>query len=104
MKQVNSADAKRAFEKIIAETDSAAWGLLIPQDGAASLGNDYPAIFPLTWLCRRLQDSQGATGWAQEFEAKTRLDPAEKLDPNAIAVQAFRERIAQRQYASLTEE
>lgn len=104
MQQVKSPDTGRPLSTIIAETDAATWGLLLPDEQAAKLGNDYPVLFPLTWLCHRLQDSGGAAGWSHEFETKTGLESRVHTDANTIAVQAFRERIAQRQYLSLIEE
>jgi len=93
-------DAKRSLEKIIAETDSATWALF-DAEADGSLGEDYPAICTLSWVCAKLKSSAVTTGWLPEFSAKTGLDASQSFDAFAVAEQAFKERIAQRLYSSM---
>lgn len=100
MKEVKRSDTKRTLDKIIADTDRSVWPLLMGHEDESVLGEAYPTLFPLSWLCRRLHASGVAAGWTAEFVAKTGLGVEQSVQPVDLAMQAFRERIAQRQYTS----
>lgn len=70
--------------------------VLVPDDEAASLSQEFPSLFPLSWLCARLIDSGGATGWKAEFKRKTGISASHSELPAHWATQALRERQAQR--------
>ena len=88
------------LEQIVGQWEDRIWNLLAPTDAdLGQLAQDFPALFPLSWLCLRLRDSQGTSGWNQEFTLKTGLDPTQSYRPAKIAFQAFNERVAQRIYS-----
>jgi len=58
-------------------------------------------LLPLSWLCLRLQESQGASGWEAELQSKTGLAADHELTPGELAAQVFLERQAQRVYQSI---
>lgn len=89
----------RTLEKIAGEWDIPLQQLLVSGDSAATAQN-YPVLFPLTWLSDRLLSSQGAPGWAAEFEKKTGLSALASYSHTTIAEQALRERIALREHQS----
>jgi hypothetical protein len=69
---------------------------LMPEDnGVQALVNEYPALFPLTWLVSRIIDSGVKTAWSDEFEKKTAIQLSFELAPETIARQVFNERVAQ---------
>ena len=104
IERVKKVDAKRALDKVVEESGPMTRGLLISDNSSSSLGEKYPTLCPLTWLCNRLRDSNGAAGWGNEFQTKTGLSASMQLDAKAVAVQVFRERISQRQYAAVSED
>jgi hypothetical protein len=78
---------------------------LIPSStGFQEIIKRFPPLFPLSWLCLRLQESQGSSGWSQEFKLKTSISASQSWEPKKIAAQAFNERIAQRECLDLFEE
>jgi hypothetical protein len=72
--------------------------LIAPDTSAArELTRDHPTVLPVTWLCRRLLESERSPGWEKEFERKTRISPTADLLPLVDwAVQVFNEGIAVR--------
>jgi hypothetical protein len=88
------------LEQMVGQWEDRIWNLLAPTDSdLRQVAQDFPALFPLSWLCLRLRDSQGTSGWNQEFTLKTGLDPTQSYRPGRIAFQAFNERVAQRIYS-----
>lgn len=60
----------------------------------------YPALFPLTWLCNCKIDAASAAGMPADFERKTSLSWEVSLSAGQLASQILRERIAQRYIAN----
>jgi hypothetical protein len=86
----------RSLEQVVGDWTEPILNALVPDEDARALARDYPALFPLSWLCTRILASRGAASWANEFERLTGL-PAQNAHPPANwAVQVFHERIAQR--------
>jgi hypothetical protein len=56
----------------------------------------FPALFPLTWTCLRIQESGVTTGWHDEFRMKTGFSASLPYAPRAIARQIFDEYTARR--------
>ncbi len=99
-KRKKSELSAQPLEKMVGQWDDKTWNLLAPSDtGLGQLTQDFPAVLPLSWLCLRLSQSQGAPGWNEEFKLKTGLDPARTYTPAELALQAFNERVAQRIYS-----
>ena len=89
---------KKSLQDIAAAWKGHILSLLVADDDARSLAREHPPIFPLSWLCDRLLASQGISNWAEEFEQKTSVSSSQARAPVDWAVQAFRERLAQRLY------
>lgn len=91
--------------EIAAEWKEKILSTLIPTNtGPQEIIKRFPPLFPLSWLCSRLQESQGSPGWSQEFKLKTGIPASQSCEPGKIAMQAFNERIAQRVCLHLYEE
>ncbi len=58
-------------------------------------------LLPLSWLCLRLEESQGANGWEAELQSMTGLASDHEMKPGELAAQVFLERQAQRVYQTL---
>lgn len=89
----------KPIAKVLSDLGVIGRELLLPVDlsvGKFVLGAG--VLLPLTWLCIRLDDSGGATGWEAEFEAKTGLQAKREFGPAELATQVFMERQAQRTY------
>ena len=87
------------IETVVTDWDDGVPPLLVPGEGSRNLASGYPSLLPLSWLCGRLQASNGTAGWAAEFERTTKIAvhyPRSYVD---WAIQAFRERVAYRVYA-----
>ena len=93
--------------RIVADLDEPSRKLLLPteeqKETRALIRNSAPSL-PLSWLCLRLEESGGATGWESEFRTKTDLQADQEFTPAQLASQSFNERVAQRVYAQLVEE
>jgi hypothetical protein len=88
---------ERGIESLAQPWDSSVLVLLVPNDGDRTLARRHPSLFPLSWLCSRLLDSNQAQGWLSEFEARTSLSGTHTSVTTEWAIQAFRERVALRQ-------
>lgn len=97
-----SAVLPNSEEALSVRTLKESWSLpilkLFSSPGASMTAHvaDHPSLFPLWWLTHRLIESGGAPGWEHEFEAKTSIAAGEVKPIAKWALQAFRERIAQR--------
>ena len=91
--------AARNIEEVAADWDIQIPNVLVPDEDTRNLAQNYPSLFPLSWLCNRLLASKGATGWAAEFESMTNIPANHTRSPTDWAIQAFRERVAHRMYA-----
>lgn len=60
------------------------------------LAQRYASLFPISWVCLRINDSGSPTGWEEEFRNKVGFAATESYSPEEIAGQVFSERIAQR--------
>ena len=86
-----------ALSQMTSSWDHKLVSLLIPgNDATQKLIEDYPCLMPISWLCRRLRDSQFAADWKTEFERRTGIATGHQISPVALAIQVFNERIAQR--------
>lgn len=101
MESVKDADAKRELHALVQESDSAARAKLADED-TTKRSKSHAVLFPVSWLCSRLVESRGVGGWTQEFEAKTQLAAKQSLSAVDFGRQIFRERVAQRQFASFS--
>ncbi|MFO0842334.1 MAG: GTPase-associated system all-helical protein GASH [Gemmataceae bacterium] len=90
--------ASRALSKVVSGWEGPVLQLAVGSaDGeAAGTAQSFPALFPLTWLCRRLSETGGGSGWGKEFAAKTGLPADLALTAGQVATQMFRERVAGR--------
>jgi hypothetical protein len=78
--------------------------LLASNDGTMKkLVQTYPAIFPLSWICSRLIESQGTATWGDELNTKTGIPEVRELSFEDWGIQVFNERIAQRTYGKILE-
>jgi hypothetical protein len=57
---------------------------------------DYPALLPISWVCRQLRESKDATKLGKEVAAHTGIAVSHKHDPASWGAQVFREAILQR--------
>lgn len=96
----NTAQAKpKTIDKIVAELGDQGRKFLIPNaDHVKRFVQTTGCLAPLSWLCLRLEESQGAAGWETELLAKTGLTANRELTPSELATQVFIERQAQRVY------
>jgi hypothetical protein len=89
----------KSIDKIVAELGDAGRKLLLPgAEHVRKFARSTGPLLPLTWLCVRLEESQGASGWEAELQSKTGLTADRELAPNELAAQVFAERQAQRVY------
>ena len=89
--------AERSVEDMVPDWDENVLGVLATGEShIESLISAYPSLLPLSWLCKRLCDSQVGSGWKEEFESKTGCSPSEKRPTADWAAQVFYERSAQR--------
>lgn len=88
--------------KIVSEIGEQGRKLLLPSaEHVRKFARTTGMLLPLSWLCVRLEESQGASGWEAELQAKTGLASDHQMTPGELAAQAFAERQAQRVYGSL---
>lgn len=89
----------KSIDKIVAELGDTGRRLLLPDaEHVRKFAQRTGALLPLTWLCMRLEESQGVSGWEAELQSKTGLTAERELTPNELAAQVFAERQAQRVY------
>ena len=94
----------KALRKIVTELGDAGRKLLLPSaDNVRTFVRENGVLLPLSWLCLRLEDSQGANGWEAELQSKTRLLSDHEMTSAELATQVFAERQAQRVHESLVE-
>lgn len=93
----------KTLEKIVRDLGVGRTLLLPDSESVKRLVRESPPILPLTWLCMRLEESQGASGWEAELAAKTGLVADRELSPSDLAAQVYLERQAQRVYQILNE-
>ena len=86
----------RTVEAVAADWKDSLPTVLVPTQQDRDVAKACPALFPLSWLCNRLIESDGATGWLHEFEAKTGISKTHSRSPVEWSIQVFRERIALR--------
>lgn len=92
-------------EGIIQQWTAKMLELLAPNEGSeAWLPDQYPALLPLSWLCRRLRESRNKSACATEFESRTGVSAKHSSSAGDWGVQVFNERVAQRFYKDLLEE
>lgn len=92
----------KPIEKIVSELGETGRRLLLPaEDHVRKFVQVTATQFPLTWLCLRLEESHGTSGWEAELLTKTGLTSDRELSPGELAAQVFSERQAQRVYCSL---
>lgn len=92
----------KPIAKMLSDLDVTGRELLLPVDvSVREFVRGAGVLLPLTWLCIRLDDSGGATGWEAEFQAKTGLAAKSEFGPAELAIQVFVERQAQRIYKSI---
>lgn len=84
------------IEAIAAEWHAPLPTALVPTEDDRELVKKYSVLFPLSWLCGRLIDSNNAAGWTSEFEGRTGVSVKRSLSPMDWAIQAFHERVALR--------
>ena len=83
----------------MSELGEAGRELLLPDaEHVRSFARGTGSLLPLTWLCIRLDDCQGASGWEADLQLKAGLTADRQLDPSELAAQVFAERQAQRVY------
>lgn len=87
---------ERKIESIAASWTAPIESVLVPDEEDRTLAMNYPALFPLSWLCSRLLASNGAKGWATEFKGFTKIPASYTRSSVNWAIQAFRERTALR--------
>jgi hypothetical protein len=89
--------AERSIEEMAPDWDDKILRVLAAvEPKIGSLISTYPPLFPLSWLCKRLCESQVRSGWKEEFESKTGFSSTDKRPTSEWAVQVFYERSAQR--------
>ncbi len=95
-KNKNQEKPLKAFVKQWGESS---WNLLLPKNtDIRELIEEFPMLFPFSWLCFMLSKSKGTSGWNSEFELKTGINTESPYTPKQIAIQAFNEGIAQQIY------
>jgi hypothetical protein len=88
--------------KIVTELGETGRKLLLPSaEHVRKFARGTGTLLPLTWLCIRLEENQGAGGWEAEFLTKTGVASDLELTPDVLAAQVFAERQAQEVYRSL---
>jgi hypothetical protein len=93
--------AERSVEEMVPDWDDKILRVLAAGEPKIdSLISAYPPLFPLSWLCKRLRESQVRSGWKEEFESKTGFLSTDKHVTAEWAVQVFCERSAQRLLAT----
>ena len=66
--------------------------------------NEFPIVFPISWVCIRLAEGANLNDLKREFEQKTLLSLAEAYSPETIGKQIFFEMISQNIYITNGEE
>jgi hypothetical protein len=95
----------QSVEQLMTSLAAANHSLLASGGDSSSGGQpDYAALFPLTWISKRVVESGVAEGWASEFEGKTGLPASLALSPAELAAQVFRERVGRRRLAEEAQE
>lgn len=72
---------------------------MLPADAdVRNLVQQYASLFPVSWICLRVNDSGSPTGWEEEFRTKVGFQATKSFTPEEVARQIFNERVAQRKY------
>jgi hypothetical protein len=80
------------LELLISQWDAAARAVMVPNDDTGrDMAQQFPAVFPLTWIALRITDSQGSQTWMADFEARTGISPSSTVRIGQCAVQVFNE-------------
>lgn len=88
--------------KIVTELGEVGRKLLLPSaENVRKFVRSTGMLLPLSWVCLRLEESQGVGGWEAELQSKTGLASDHEMTPAELAAQVFAERQAQRVYRSL---
>lgn len=87
---------KRTIESVAAHWTAPMQIALVPDEEDRKFAMDYPALFPLSWLCSRLLASDGSKGWPAEFKRSTKIPASCSRSAVDWAIQGFRERTALR--------
>jgi len=94
----------KPIDRIVAELGEAGRKLLVPgAEHVRKFARETGMLLPMSWLCVRLEESQGASGWEAELLSNTALASDRELAPGELAAQFFAERQAQRVYQSLVQ-
>ena len=92
----------KPIAKIVADLGEPGRKLLLPvADHVRRFARATGTLLPLTWLCIRLEESDGAAGWEPEFLSATGVKSDHELTPDTLAGQVFAERQAQQVFRSL---
>jgi len=93
-----------SLKQLVADWTPELWPLLAPNDGKLKMiVQACPVLFPLSWICIRLHESQGTSVWGEELNKKTGIPEGRELSFEHWGIQVFNERIAQRTCAKVVE-
>lgn len=68
----------------------------------STVAQKYPALFPVTWACRRLNDGMGTAKIGKEFTAATGVPSGHVCSPADLGAQVFREKVLERAMTDAT--
>lgn len=92
----------KPIAKVVVDLGNSGRRLLLPStEQVRKLVQSRAVLFPLSWLCVRLEESQGVGGWEAELQSRTGLASDHEMTPADLAAQVFAERQAQRVYQML---
>lgn len=92
------------LKKLMAASGTKPLGLLSSDAPAAKKAiQRFPSLFPISWVCNRLRESEGVGDWGKEFTGKTGVADNRQMLLEEWGVQVFNERIAQRVYLKVLE-
>lgn len=78
----------------VKEWSSEEWDLIAPADSLdADLASDFPAVFPVIWIAKRMQEGTTSPNWT-EFKKITRLQKNVNLTATQLGRQLLNEKIA----------
>jgi hypothetical protein len=93
-----------SLKQLAADWKPELWALLTPNEGKLkTMIQTYPVLFPLSWICIRLHESQGTSVWGEELNKKTGIPEKRELSFEDWGIQVFNERITQRTYVKILE-
>lgn len=85
--------SEKAIEDCVVKWKQQGYDCLKPDDEEQrNFATAHPALFSLTWVAMRLEDSGGTVKWDGELGLKTGLDPKHVVSKAKLARQSFRER------------